>query len=272
MEVPAGAWDTQIHLFGPPDHYPFDPDSPYYADEVSAEAALAMMAQLGLAKALLVSGGAYGLDYRHMEHTLAAYPDRFRGVIFPSASTTDEELARLHRLGVRGLRFVSDRRARNLPRIQPEVAARVKALDWPVHFYPHGTDLLEYADALLALDSHKIVLDHMAGIPAEGGVAQPAFLRLLRMLDTGRVWVKLSGPMRCTLEEPPYPSVVPLAQALVRHAPERMVWASDWPHVNMRDRTMPNNGDLLDLLATWAPDAAVRRRILVDNAEALYGG
>lgn len=272
MHVPAGAWDTQIHLFGPPDRYPFDPGSPYCSEEVSAESALAMMAQLGLAKALLVSGGAYGLDYRHMEHTLAEYPDRFRGVIFPSARTTDEEFARLHVLGVRGVRFVSERRAKNLPRIQPEVAARVKALDWPIHFYPHGTDLLEYADALLALDSDRIVLDHLAGIPAEGGVQQPAFQRLLRMLDTGRVWVKLSGPMRCTMEEPPYPSVAPLAQTLVRHAPERMLWASDWPHVNMLGRTMPNNGDLLDLLAEWAPRAEDRRRILVDNPEALYGG
>ena len=84
------------------------------------------------------------------------------------------------------------------------------------------------------------------------------------------MWVKLSGPMRCTLEEPPYLSVVPLARALVRHAPERLVWGSDWPHVKMTGRTMPNDGDLIDLLLEWAPDEAVRKKILVDNPAKLY--
>jgi 2-pyrone-4,6-dicarboxylate lactonase len=271
MKVPKGAWDTQIHLFGPASEYAFDPTSPYHSDEVSAESAIAMQDQLGLARSLLVSGGGYGLDYLHMEHTLTKYPDRFRGVIFPSEQTTDQEIERLHAMGVRGIRFVSDRRAVNLPRIQPEVAARVKAFNWPVHFYPHGTDLLEYADALMALDSDRIVLDHLASIPAAGGVNQPAFKKLLEMLDSGRVWVKLSGPMRCTNEEPPYPSVTPIARTLVEHAPERMMWASDWPHVNMVGRTMPNDGDLLDLLAEWAPSEADRLKILVTTPDELYG-
>ena len=59
--------------------------------------------------------------------------------------------------------------------------------------------------------------------------------------------------MRCTSEDFPYPSVTPLARAFVRHAPERLVWGSDWPHVNMNDRNMPNDGDLMDLLAEWVP-------------------
>jgi predicted TIM-barrel fold metal-dependent hydrolase len=139
-----------------------------------------------------------------------------------------------------------------------------------VQFYPHGTDIVEYADKLLAL-KNTIVLDHFASIPAAGGPDQPAMKAVLRMLDTGRVWVKLSGPMRCTTEDPPYPSVTPLARVLVAHAPERMVWGSDWPHVNMDGRIMPNDGDLVDQLAEWVPDAAVRNRILSQNAKALYG-
>ena len=106
---------------------------------------------------------------------------------------------------------------------------------------------------------------------AAGGVDQPAFRTVLRMLDTGRVWVKLSGPMRCVPGDFPYAEVTPLARALVRHAPERLVWGTDWPHVNMNDRAMPNDGDLVDLLGEWVPDEATRKRILVDNACALYG-
>jgi 2-pyrone-4,6-dicarboxylate lactonase len=83
--------------------------------------------------------------------------------------------------------------------------------------------------------------------------------------------MKLSGPMRCSKQEPPYPAVTPLARALVKHAPDRMLWASDWPHVNMVGRVMPNDGDLLDLLAEWAPDAKDREKILVTNPTQLYG-
>jgi predicted TIM-barrel fold metal-dependent hydrolase len=203
--------------------------------------------------------------------TLQQFPGRFVGVIFPSARTTDAEFERLHGLGVRGVRFVSRGRAKNLPQIDADVAARIKPLDWPIHFYPTGTDLLEYADALLALPCDKLVLDHFGGVPAAMGIDQPAFKCLLQMLDTGRVWVKLSGPMRCTKEEPPYPSVTPLAHALVAHAPERMVWGSDWPHVNMVGRTMPNDGDLIDLVREWVPDDSVREQIFVTNPRTLYG-
>jgi predicted TIM-barrel fold metal-dependent hydrolase len=65
--------------------------------------------------------------------------------------------------------------------------------------------------------------------------------------------------------------VTPLAQRLVAHAPERLLWGSDWPHVNMNERAMPNDGDLVDLLAQWVPDEATRRRILCDNPAALFG-
>ena len=115
------------------------------------------------------------------------------------------------------------------------------------------------------------MLDHFASIPAAGGVDQPAVKAVLRMLDTGRVWLKLSGPMRCTLENLPYPSVTPLARAFVKHAPQRMVWGSDWPHVNLNGSEMPNDGDLFDLLAEWVPDESLRNRILVQNANELYG-
>jgi predicted TIM-barrel fold metal-dependent hydrolase len=218
----------------------------------------------------VVSGGGYGRDYRYMEHALEKYPQRFRGVILPPDTIADAELKRLDQLGVRGVRFVSDGHAKNLPRILPGVAGQAMALGWPVHFYPRGEDLVQYEKDLLALPN-QIVLNHFAAVPAAKGLNQPAFQTLLRMLDTGRVWVKLSGPMRSSSGDMPYAEVTPLARALIARAPERMLWGSDWPHVNMRDRQMPNDGDLFDLLLDWAPDAADQRRILVDNPDRLYG-
>lgn len=115
------------------------------------------------------------------------------------------------------------------------------------------------------------MLDHFACIRAAEGIDQPAFRLLLELLSTGRVWVKISGPMRCSDLEFPYADMLPFARALLAHAPDRMLWGSDWPHVSMNDRSMPNDGDLFDLLGDQVEDAALRQRILVDNPRVLYG-
>jgi len=270
LRAPPGAVDTHIHLFGPASRYDFDPGSRYVSNDMLPETNLALQDKLGLALAIVISGGGYGLSYRHLADVLAAHPARFRGVALLPPATTDAEIARLDALGVRGARFVSPAHGAHLPQLANSAALvrRVVAAGWHIQYYPHG-DLPAHKDELLALGA-DVVLDHFAHIPASGGIDQPAFRCLLDMLDSGRVWVKLSGPMRVSPEEPPYPSVTPLARALVRHAPERLVWGSDWPHVNLFGRTMPNDGDLLDLLLDWAPDDAVRRQILVDNPRRLY--
>lgn len=268
--VPAGAVDTHIHLFGPASQYPFHPDSKYVSQDILPDHAIALQDTLGLACSVVVSGGGYGRSYQHLADVLRRFPDRFRGVALLPEQVTREEIAMLDGLGVRGARFVSPQHGRHFPLLSSaDLLSVVVEAGWHVQFYPHRTDLPDFKEQLLSLGT-DIVLDHFAHIPAEGGIDQPAFRCLLDMLDSGRVWVKLSGPMRCTLEEPPYPSVTPLARALVRHAPERMVWGSDWPHVNMAGRTMPNDGDLLDLLRAWAPDEGARRKILVDNPAKLY--
>jgi 2-pyrone-4,6-dicarboxylate lactonase len=269
--VPAGGWDCQIHLFGPTAQYPVDPDSPYISGEALPETAIHLLDTLGLARAVVVSGGGYGRDYSYMEDVLKRFPDRFVGVILPPDTLPDEEFQRLDTLGVRGVRFVSARRASNLPQILPDMAAQAENIGWPVHFYPHGEDIVEYAEQLLALPSSKIVLDHFGSVPTVKGLDQPAFKTILKMLDTGRVWIKLSGPMRCTMGDMPYAAVTSFARALIQHAPDRMVWGSDWPHVNMLNRGMPNDGDLFDLILEWAPSEQDREKILVTNPNVLYG-
>ncbi len=115
------------------------------------------------------------------------------------------------------------------------------------------------------------VIDHMGWQPAEKGVDAPGFRVVLDCIETGRCWVKLSGPGRFSAEEtPPHADVLPLARALVERAPERLLWGSDWPHPD-HFRPMPNDGDLLDLMLDWVPDEATRNRILVDNPARLFG-
>jgi predicted TIM-barrel fold metal-dependent hydrolase len=269
LVCPPGAVDCQIHLFGPAAQYPFDPGSKYISEDALPETNIALQDKLGLSHAVIVSGGGYGMDTRHLEDTLRRFPDRFRGVALLPPGTTQAEMARLHALGVRGLRFVSPHHGAHLPHLDERMAAMAAELGWVVQFYPAQTDLLDFAERLTALKA-PLVLDHFGAVPSAGGVDQPAFRAMLRLLDSGRAWVRLSGPMRCTKEDFPYASVTPMARALVAHAPERLVWGSDWPHVNMVGRVMPNDGDLLDLMLEWVPDQAVRDRILGIQARRLY--
>lgn len=270
IKAPPGACDTHVHLFGPTGKYPFASDSPYEARDALPETLIALQDVLGLSSAVIVSPAGYGRNMAMLADVLSRYRERLRGIALMPDDASDSEFERLGKLGVRGLRMMSVGRGSHVPHLNPETAARAHEHDWHLQFYPHGADIVDYADRLLALPN-TIVLDHFASIPANGGVDQPAMRTVLRMLDTGRVWLKLSGPMRCTMEEPPYPSVIPLARAFVKYAPERLVWGSDWPHVNMNGRTMPNDGDLFDQIGEWVPNESVRNRILADNAKTLYG-
>lgn len=270
LKCPPGAVDCHMHLFGPISKFPVAPGSKYISDERPPELFFDLQEKLGFEKAVFVSSGGYGPDYSYLTHVLARYPDRFRGIALLPENVSRSEVEKLNDLGVRGARFVSPQHGGVLPQISREIANLCADFGWHIQYYPFKTDILEHSAQLLDMPV-PIVLDHFANIPAEGGADQPAVKRVLEMLETGRVWLKISGPMRCTSEEPPYPSVTPIAQAFIKHAPERLIWGSDWPHVNMNGRTMPNDADLLDLMLEWAPDEKVRNRILRDNAHELFG-
>ncbi len=265
---PSLACDTHFHLFGPAGRYPFHPESRYVSADALPETYFELQEILGLSRGVLVSGGGYGTDYTHLEHTLERFPGRLRGILLAPQDLTAQEIRRLHALGVRGMRFISPRRFSKLPQLDERLAQRAfEAAGWQVHFYAGG-DLEAHMSRLKALPN-TVVLDHFGGLDADRPEGE--IDALLELLDSAKVWVKLSGPMRCTRADYPYPAVTPIARRLLQHAPARLVWGSDWPHVNMNDRAMPNDGDLLGLLAEWAPDAAVRHRILADNPAALFG-
>ena len=149
------------------------------------------------------------------------------------------------------------------------IAQKIAPFGWHLQFHLDARDLVTLADRLRKLPV-DVVVDHLGHMPLEAGVDHPGFYALLALLREGRCWVKLSAPNRFGDPRPPYPAVLPYARALVEAAPERCVWATDWPHSRFAGY-MPNDGELLDLLALWAPDAAVRKQILVDNPARLYG-
>jgi predicted TIM-barrel fold metal-dependent hydrolase len=272
--VPANGWDTHLHLFGPAARFPFDVSSPYVSDDALPEDYLATLDTLGLRYGVVVSAGGYGKTYQHLQWVLERHGERLRGVILPRDDIRDDEMAMLDRLGVRGVRMFGmpeGHQWAHLPRLDPRIAALAHEAGWHVQYHSvTRDDVAIAADRLLALPG-RIVLDHFGMFDPRLGPDSPEFKAILQLLDSGRIWVKLSGPMRAAREEEfPYPSMTSYAHRLVAHAPERMLWGSDWPHVQMIDRVMPNDGDLLDLLALWVPDDALRFRILAENPIELY--
>src|SRR5205823_14307478 len=113
--------------------------------------------------------------------------------------------------------------------------------------------------------SHSSTLSLHDALP----ISHPAFGVIQRLVDKGRSWVKLSVTYDNTKDGPPgYADITRVAQAYVKHAPERMVWGSNWPHPN--ETSKPDDALVFDLMAQWAADAATRNRILVQNPETLY--
>lgn len=269
LSCPPGATDAHIHLFGPAAKYPFSPGAAYHSPDALPQTYIGWQNALGLGRAVIVHPTALGLDNARTLDALAAYPERFRGIAVPAPDVSDAELDRMHALGIRGIRFTSVAAYANAPRLDTRLAARIAQRGWHCQFLLDGVDLPALEPALMALPT-DIVIDHMGRIPADLGVNHPGFQTLLRMLDSGKAWVKLSGPMRFSkADRLPYADTLAFARELVKCNPERLVWGSDWPHINYAG-VMPNDGDLLDLLLDWAPDARTRHRILVENACQLY--
>ncbi|MGI9611899.1 MAG: amidohydrolase family protein, partial [Acidimicrobiales bacterium] len=148
------------------------------------------------------------------------------------------------------------------------IVERVEPFGWHIVLHFDAADLPDYTELLDRLPC-PFVIDHMARVPTAAGVDQEPFQALLELLADERAWVKISGAERLTTDgPPPYDDVVPYARALIEAAPDRVLWGTDWPHPNVRH--MPDDGDLVDLLAAFAPDESTRDQILVTNPERLY--
>jgi predicted TIM-barrel fold metal-dependent hydrolase len=243
-------------------------DRSFTAPDASCESYLKMLGTLGIERMIIVQPSVYGADNRR---TVAAVEElgvhRARGVAMVPANVDAAELKRLDESGIRATRFIAT--ARGGPSLDelPGVARAIAPLGWHVEMYVPPA-LWETLLPVVADLPVPVVFDHMGGVPAGTAKGDPILKGILDLLHKERAWVKLTG-YRNSLTGHPYDDVIPLARTFVEHAPDRCVWGSDWPHTNV-EGYMPDDGDLLDQLADWAPDEAVRTRILVDNPARLY--
>lgn len=283
--LPAGSCDCHVHVFDPV-RFPYFPQRSYTPGTATAAELLAFEAKLGIERVVLVQPSGYGSDNRCLMQALADLgPQRARGVAVVDVwQVSATEIEALHQGGVRSIRLNLEVKreqgpetARRLLQQALQVAAHRQ---WSVQMYA-DLGLVHALEATLAGSRLPVVLDHFAGLKAAIGEAQPGWSTLLGLLREAPLWVKLSAPYRAS-ELPDASDLKPFAQALLAAAPDRLIWASDWPHTGSAgqrngdlSRVEPfrriNGGKVLDQLAGWVRDAGLWQRVLVDNPARLYG-
>jgi 2-pyrone-4,6-dicarboxylate lactonase len=276
---PANSCDTHFHIFGPPEKFPFLSTHEYTPPAAPREHYVKMIQVIGIERAVVVQPSVHGLDNSATLDAVKSSHGKFRGVGRIDDQTPKGELRRLHESGIRGVRFNLLDRPRGNVRLDvlDRCIENIAQLGWSVDLHIDMTNLIAQEKRISSMPT-SVVIDHIARVRPSDGLSQPGFELLLELLKLKHVWVKVSGADKiCNTKVDgyfglPFIEVIPYARAVIAAAPDRIIWGSDWPHSNnFSPGHTPNDGDLIDLLAAFAPDESTRKKILVDNPAALYG-
>ncbi|MEX2631363.1 MAG: amidohydrolase family protein [Tistlia sp.] len=269
LKTPPGTTDTHIHIFS--EGHAGQPGGPPMPAPATVADYRRFQKWLGLERAVVVQSNAYQLDNACLLEALADFGGDARGIAAVTPETPEAELERMTAAGVLGARIMNlPGGAVGLDRLEA-VAARVRPFGWHVIVQLDGRQLPDHEAVLKRLEGPYVV-DHVGKFLEPVALDHAAFRCLLGLVERGNCYVKLSAAYETSQSgAPDYRDVGRLARALVEAAPERMLWASNWPHVGVPRERYPDDVDLLDVLLEWAPDETVRRGILVDNPARLYG-
>ncbi|MBY2923666.1 amidohydrolase family protein [Rhizobium leguminosarum] len=265
--LPQGTVDTHFHVFrtGAPLNTPrsYTPDIATISDWIE------FSGSLGIVRGILVQPSVYGRDNRVLLEALAAYPDRLRGVVVIDPETTETEIERLDRLGVRGVR-INTRNKGGLPLAAARTLAEsIAPLGWSLQLQINPEQLSDIAATLSGIRL-PIVIDHLGFIPLARETRSLHVDALKRLMDRAEAYVKVTAPYRLT-KDVNYDGFAEVACALAASHAERLLWGSDWPHTELWDG-MPDDTDLVETMQAAIDDPAVAEKIFVRNAEALFFG
>jgi len=285
FDVPAGACDCHTHIHPDPGEFPFAAGRVYTPELASPEEMTALHKALHIERVVIVTPSIYGADNSATLFGTAARGPTARGVAVIDDRTSERDLDAMGKAGIRGIRLNLATGGLNDPTVaRPRFSAaveRMKPRGWHVQLFTSLAMISAIKD-LVAAAPVPVVFDHFGGAQAALGVGQAGFADLVELVKSGKAHVKVSGAYRASKLGPDYADCVPLAQALIAANPDRIVWGTDWPHPNsvtppgrkITDVTplfQIDDGPILNQLPVWAPDAAIRRKILVDNPARLYG-
>jgi len=269
--LPSAACNAHCHVFGPRSRFPYARDATFVPKEDAPKEALyALNDRLGLSRCVVVQSSCHGFDNRVTEDAVAFRPGDYRGIALLPTHVQDAELQRLHAAGFRGVRFnFMGHLGRHTP-IEEVIAlaARIAPLGWHLQIHGDPALLTDLAPALRRSPT-PVVIDHIGRIDAALGPNQPNFQALLQLMADERFWVKVSGMDRITRLGPPYADAQAFARTLIAEFGNRVLWGNDWPHPNHAG-PIPDEQQLVDLIAEIAPSPAAREALLVRNPERLY--
>jgi predicted TIM-barrel fold metal-dependent hydrolase len=284
FDIPAGACDCHTHIHGDPATFPWFSGRVYTPELASPEEMAALHKALRMQRVVIVTPSVYGTDNSATLFGMKARGSDARGVAVIDDKTTDAALDDMGKAGIRGVRLNLATGGINDPNVArtrfESAVARMKNRGWHIQIYTNPKLITAVKEQVMA-SPVPVVFDHFGGADAALGVDQPGFGDLLDLVKSGKAYVKISGAYRASKQAPTYADCVPLAKALIAANAERIVWGTDWPHP---DSVTPpgkqpsdvtplfqiDDGLLLNQLVVWAPDAAVRKKILVDNPARLY--
>jgi predicted TIM-barrel fold metal-dependent hydrolase len=272
---PSKACDTHAHVCGPANLFPYADERIYTPPDSTLSDYLHMLGVLGVERAVLVQPSVYGSDNRALLDALARIKKGLRGVAVVDFDVAQSDIRAMDAAGIRGVRLnvVDHSGERNVLPVEDvrRLAETIAPFGWHIEFLVNLDEAPRFAAAIEGLPV-DVVVGHL-GYPRSGAGPWPgssSFDAFLRLFETGRCWVKFTGPYRISAApDLPYADVTPLARRLAAVNPERLVWGTDWPHVMMK-KPMPNDGVLADLIADWLPEAGLRARVLVTNPASLY--
>lgn len=268
---PPKSCDTQAHVFGPADRFPYAAGRGYTPPDCPVESYLRLLDTLGVERGVIVHGSAHGSDNRVTLHGIATAPDRLRGVAVIDPGNEALDLDAMHAGGIRGVRLSTMLKGAVGSEHLERMAERIRPLGWHIVLHVDAAQEIADLEARLRALPVGIVIDHLGRVRGGQGVAAPGFQALVRLLrETDHCWAKLSSWYRLSDAGAPYDDMTPIARALVGARADRVVWGSNWPHPILWDYPMPNDGDLLDQAMGWAGDAATIEKIFVDNPARLY--
>ena len=285
FDVPAGACDCHTHIHADPEKFPFYAGRVYTPEPASPEEMSALHKALHIERVVIVTPSVYGPDNSATLFGIKARGATARGVAVIDDKTAESDLDALQQAGFRGIRLNLATSGVNDPNVARQrfqaAVDRMKARGWHVQLFTSLAVISAIKD-LVASAPVPVVFDHFGGAQAASGVDQPGFADLLELVKSGKAYVKISGAYRASKLAPDYPDAAPLARALIAANAERIVWGTDWPHpdsVTPADRKVTDvtplfqidDGRLFNQLPVWAPDEAIRSKILVENPARLYG-
>jgi D-galactarolactone isomerase len=271
LKAPANAADCHMHIYDPA-RFAMPPSKRVPPSNAAVAQYRQLQKRIGTTRVVIVTPRNYATRNDATVDAIAQLGPNARGVAVLHPDVSDAELKRLNAAGIRGTRFSLGDPATAVvtPDMVEPMAKRVAPLGWHLQMNMQGEQIVAMSDVLRRLPT-QLVFDHMGIPPLPAGVSHPSHAIIRGLLDSGRAWVKISGAYLNSKIGPPYPEATAIAQNFVKAAPERLVWGSDWPHPTSPGPTKPNDAQLFDLLSEWAPNDAIRHRILVENPIALYG-